>query len=94
MWKRHFKIYDHIGSLRAELKENGSGYQVLSQTDYEPYGSVLWQNGIDERLSFIGKEKDNESSLGDFGVRKSRQVGTKTYDDLNGRFFQLYSLWL
>jgi len=42
------------------------------------------------RQSFIGKpkcgvEKDNESSLGDFGVRK--------YDDFAGRFFKIDPLW-
>jgi hypothetical protein len=62
-------------------------------------------SGENERQTFIGKEsrqvgistalpKDNESSLGDkptrwFGVRKSRQVGTKMYDDFTGRFFQI-----
>ena len=55
------------------------------------------------RQTFIGKptsgvENDNESSLGNnptgwFGVRKSRQVGTKTYDDFTGRFFQIDPMW-
>jgi RHS repeat-associated protein len=38
-----------------------------------------------ERQTFIGKEQDYESSLGDFGVRK--------YDDFTGRFFQIDPLW-
>jgi RHS repeat-associated protein len=37
------------------------------------------------RLSFIGKEKDIESSLGDFGVRK--------YDEVQGRFTSIDPLW-
>jgi RHS repeat-associated protein len=35
--------------------------------------------------SFIGKEKDAKSNLGDFGVRK--------YEDFSGRFTSIYSLW-
>ena len=32
---------------------------------------ILWQdNNNDERHSFLGKEKDEESDLGDYGVRK------------------------
>jgi hypothetical protein len=42
-------------------------------------------NADNNRQSFIGKEKDNESSLGDFGVLK--------YDDFVGRFFQIDPLW-
>ena len=54
--------------------------------DYTPYGKILWQdNNKDERLSFLGKEKDEESDLGDYGVRK--------YDDLTGRFTATDPLW-
>ena len=50
------------------------GYDIVSQYDYEPFGAVLSQIGNSDRQTFIGKEKDAESSLGDFGVRK--------YDDV------------
>jgi hypothetical protein len=58
------------------------------------FGAVLSQIGDSNRQSFIGKptcgvEKDYESSLGDFGVRKPRQVGMQAYDDFTGRFFQI-----
>ena len=47
---------------------------------------LFWQdNNNDERLSFLGKEKDEESDLGDYGVRK--------YDDLTGRFTATDPLW-
>ena len=50
------------------------------------YGKILWQdNNNDERHSFLGKEKDEESDLGDYGVRK--------YDDLTGRFTATDPLW-
>ena len=39
---------------------------------YEPFGKqiTLFESSSKDRLSFIGKEKDIESNLGDFGVRK------------------------
>jgi RHS repeat-associated protein len=85
-WLRHYKIYDHIGNVRAVVRDEGTGnFSIISQMDYEPFGAVLSQIGDSDRQTFIGKEKDNESSLGDFGVRK--------YDDFTGRFFQIDPLW-
>jgi RHS repeat-associated protein len=85
-WMKNIKIYDHIGNVRAVVRDEGTGnYSIISQMDYEPFGAVLSQIGESERQSFIGKEKDYESSLGDFGVRK--------YDDFAGRFFQIDPLW-
>ena len=64
---------------------NGNGV-MLSQTDYAPFGNELWQGGnATERRSWIGKEQDNESELGDFGVRK--------YDEDIGRFLSCDALW-
>jgi RHS repeat-associated protein len=83
-WMKNIKIYDHIGNVRTVIKD-GSSYELLSQYDYKPFGAILSQTGNSERQSFIGKEKDYESSLGDFGVRK--------YDDFTGRFFQIDPLW-
>ena len=86
MWLRHYKIHDHLGNIRSVIKDFGTGnYEIASQYDYKPFGGVLSNSGEDERQTFIGKEKDEESSLGDFGVRK--------YDDLVGRFFQIDPLW-
>jgi len=79
--------YDHIGNVRAVVRDEGTGnFSIISQMDYEPFGAVLSQIGDRDRQTFIAKptsgvEKDNESSLGDFGVRK--------YDDFTGRFFQI-----
>ncbi len=44
-----------------------------------PFGEQIHVSlsGTKDRLSFIGKENDVESGLGDFGVRK--------YDDAAGR---------
>jgi len=73
-----------LGSTRVVL-EAGSGGILTGQYDYEPFGKVMWQSGPSKRLSFIDKEKDKESSLGDFGVRK--------YDDGIGRFTSIDPLW-
>jgi RHS repeat-associated protein len=53
---------------------------------YEPFGKqITLFTESQTRLSFIGKEKDIESELGDFGVRK--------YDEVQGRFTSIDPLW-
>jgi hypothetical protein len=53
-------------------------YLVKGLYDYEPFGAKISSLKNKDRLSFIGKEKDFESKLGDFGVRK--------YEDFSDRF--------
>ena len=78
VWREEYKIYDHLGSLRTVLREDEGSYEVISELDYRPFGGVLASSGDESRTDFIGKEQDNESLLGDFGVRK--------YDNELGRF--------
>jgi len=67
----HFK-----GNVRMTLNQDGT---ITSNNIYEPFGKQIpLMDGDFSRLSFISKEKDIESSLGDFGVRK--------YDEETGRF--------
>jgi RHS repeat-associated protein len=87
-WVKHFKVTDHLGNIRSVLMDDGMGSYTLSgQYDYKPFGGIFnsYINADNHRQSFIGKEKDYESSLGDFGVRK--------YDDFTGRFFQIDPMW-
>jgi RHS repeat-associated protein len=88
-----YKVTDHLGNIRSVLKDDGMGsYTLTGQYDYKPFRGILnsYINADKSWQTFIGKptcgvEKNNESSLGDFGVRK--------YDDLVGRFFQIDPLW-
>ena len=48
----------------------------MNSKTYSDFGKASTNSG--DCLSFIGKENDIESGLGDFGVRK--------YDDAAGRF--------
>ena len=43
--------------------------QVLSTTDYRPFGSPLTSAGITSRTTYIDRETDAETSLGSYGVR-------------------------
>ncbi|MBM2814858.1 MAG: hypothetical protein HW421_1620 [Ignavibacteria bacterium] len=73
IWNKYYKIFDHLGSVRVEMKfdyQTPSPPIIASQYDYEPFGKPLAVQGNTSRLSFIDKEKDKESILGDFGVRK------------------------
>ncbi|MFN4769953.1 MAG: RHS repeat domain-containing protein, partial [Candidatus Kapaibacterium sp.] len=60
---------------------------ILSRMDYEPFGRPLQTQSPanPQRLLWIGKENDVESSLGDFGARK--------YDPELGRFTSVDPLW-
>ncbi|MCE2503118.1 MAG: RHS repeat-associated core domain-containing protein, partial [Chlorobi bacterium] len=64
----------------SELNSEGGRTQ---NWDYEPYGKAV--AGVPPRKGFIDREKDKESNLSDFGVRK--------YDDEIGRFTSPDPLW-
>ena len=84
-WGEHYNITDHLGSVRAVLKNWGSFPIPIVQNYFRLSASVLEITEDESRLSFIGKENDNESWLGDFGVRK--------YDEEIGRFISTEPLW-
>ncbi|MBS4000995.1 MAG: hypothetical protein KGZ71_10990 [Desulfobulbaceae bacterium] len=67
VWKKHFKVYDYLGSLRFTL---GADKALLNYKHYEPYGETMLDTFGLTRQSYIGKEKEPENNLGDHGVRK------------------------
>ncbi|MBS1538623.1 MAG: DUF4329 domain-containing protein [Bacteroidetes bacterium] len=79
---QEYKVTDHLGSTRVVV--DSTGY-ILSQYDYEPFGKPLAKTGLDSRKSYIDKEKDYESGLGNYGVR--------SYDDDLGRLTTTEPLW-
>ncbi|PKL81286.1 MAG: hypothetical protein CVV25_00645 [Ignavibacteriae bacterium HGW-Ignavibacteriae-4] len=90
-WKKHFNIYDHLGTLVQTYKKVGIfGITPTSMQTHNPYGGERWTNSnLTETEStlqnWVGKEKDNESKLGDHGVRK--------YEYETGRFISIDPLW-
>lgn len=89
-WKKHYNIYDHLGTLSQTYKEDVSGIIPTSMQTHNPYGGDRWTNSnLTETestlLNWVGKEKDNESKLGDHGVRK--------YEYETGRFISIDPLW-
>lgn len=71
-------------------KQNGFGATPTSMQTHNPYGGERWTNSnLTETestlLNWVGKEKDNESKLGDHGVRK--------YEYETGRFISIDPLW-
>jgi hypothetical protein len=73
--QKQYKIYDYLGSLRNTKSSTG---QVLNYKSYEPYRATFFDTFSLTRQSYIGIEKDMNSSLSDHGVRK--------YDYETGRF--------
>ena len=79
-WKKFYNFNDYLGNVNLVLDENKN---IVSYNSYAPFGEAITDSSND-RQTFIGKEKDRESGLGDFGVRK--------YDE-GGRFTSIDPLW-
>jgi RHS repeat-associated protein len=81
-YNKNYKILDQLGNTHIVLKNS----EIIGSYMYEPFGKqITLFTESQTRLSFISKEKDIESSLGDFGVRK--------YDEVQGRFTSIDPLW-
>jgi RHS repeat-associated protein len=81
-YNKNYKILDQLGNTHIVLKNS----EIIGSYMYEPFGKQITLFSENQtRLSFIGKEKDIESELGDFGVRK--------YDNEIGRFTSIDPLW-
>jgi RHS repeat-associated protein len=70
---RNYYIKDHLGSVRLTMQEtvSGTGFEIVSATDYAPYGEYM-QNSArpkESRYKFTEKERDAESSYDYFGAR-------------------------
>ncbi|WKZ78456.1 MAG: RHS repeat-associated core domain-containing protein [Candidatus Kapaibacterium sp.] len=79
---KEYVIADHLGSPRITVNDQGA---ILQHTTYAPFGSVLTTTGSGQRTSYIGREADNETGLGNYGVR--------LYEPEYGRFMSVDVLW-
>ncbi len=79
---KEYVIADHLGSPRITVNDQGA---ILQRTTYAPFGSVLSSTGTGQRTSYIGREADNETGLGNYGVR--------LYEPEYGRFMSVDVLW-
>ncbi len=75
-------LEDHLGNVRVE----GIGWANEYRADYRPFGGTEWTNSninnkTSFRLGFLGLQKDKESNLGEYGVRK--------YDSEIGKFLAI-----
>jgi RHS repeat-associated protein len=77
-----YVLHDHLGSARITL-DNAA--RVIESRSYTAFGDELTSSGTGARTSYIGRETDNESDLGFYGVRM--------YDPTYGRFLSTDPLW-
>lgn len=82
-WRKYFNIYDELVSLAFVINDNG---RVVESNQYKAFG--VKDYAYKERLQatgYIGKEKDNEMNLAEYGFRK--------YDSDLGRFLCPDAMW-
>ena len=79
---REYVVADHLGSSRAVVSGAGA---ILQRTDYEAIGGVRTSEGEGARTTYIGREEDQESGLGFYGVR--------LYEPEYGRFTSVDAMW-
>ncbi len=75
-------ISDYLGSARVTLSTSA---EPLQSSSYHPYGTERTSTGSGARTSYIGREHDNETDLGFYGVR--------LYEPEYGRFLSTDVLW-
>jgi RHS repeat-associated protein len=66
----HYYFSDHLGS--HGLIENATGTACEQDVDYYPYGAEQYDyctTQVAQNYKFIGKERDTESGLDNFGAR-------------------------
>ena len=64
-----YVVHDHLGSARITL-DNAA--RVIESRSYTAFGDELTSSGTGARTSYIGRETDNESDLGFYGVSSHR----------------------
>ena len=78
--------------MRAVINQD---MQITGLYDYMPFGEQIpiSLTGTKDRLSYIGKENDVESGLGDFGVRKYDGGRFLSIDRSHSRGWEKYLAW-
>jgi RHS repeat-associated protein len=79
-----YELTDHLGNVRATLRNNAGNLEVLSFADYYPHGSTMpgrsYVSSNGSKFSnYQGQEKDPETGLLNFELRQ--------YDPRIGRWF-------
>lgn len=89
-WKKHYNVLDYKGDVKQSYVEDGANILATNMNSKKPYGNTEWTNSNitsskNDLETWVGKEKDYESNLGDHGVRK--------YEYETGRFLSIDPLW-
>jgi RHS repeat-associated protein len=80
--RTEYVVSDYLGSTRQLINDEG---QTLQKLSHRPFGITATSQGSGARTSYIGREHENETDLGFFGVR--------LYEPEYGRFLSTDVLW-
>jgi RHS repeat-associated protein len=85
-----YVLHDHLGSARITL-DNAA--RVIESRSYTAFGDELTSSGTGARISYIGRETDNESELGFGACPEALRGRVRMYDPTYGRFLSTDPLW-
>jgi|GEM_PF-1552515 len=89
-----YELEDHLGSIRAVFKRQGSSAVMQGYADYYPFGEQLpTRNSLDGlyRYAFQGQEKDAETGMESFKLRLwDGRIGRWLGPDPNGQYSSPY----
>ncbi|MFT6637658.1 MAG: RHS repeat-associated protein [Flavobacterium sp.] len=90
-----YEIADHLGNVRAVLKQPASGTipSMTSYADYYPFGELLPGRNVlsDYRYAFQGQEKDSETGMEAFKLRLwDGRIGRWLSPDPYGQYYSPY----
>ncbi|MGE0562551.1 MAG: RHS repeat-associated core domain-containing protein [Flavobacteriales bacterium] len=90
-----YHLYDHLGNVRATIRENAGALEVLSASDYYPFGGVLPGRNLLSSLNklnygYQGKELD-QNGFYDFEARQyDARLGRWVTTDPASQFYSPY----
>ena len=86
---RQFNITDNLGSVRTSIIYKNNNIDAVKTFDYKPFGDVM-DNATEQRIGFIGRERDEESRYFAMAFRQYDSETTPPQPSPKGRELEWY----